>query len=159
MESKKIIKDYHKNEEDIQPKPPINSLTHIASNFSQTSSQESSLINTFIIPIKSSRFHHESIKTWSDEDFYEGSIKDGLFHGYGCIKKNNHIFYRGYFHKGKFQGTGCLNLENGAKYSGEFSNNTFYGIGILTLANGESYITETSPDGRMNCKKLETSFK
>ena len=162
MESKKITKDSHKNEADIQSKPPANSFLNPVPSLSQDRSpsifQESSNINPLIISIKSSEFNLKFVESWSDEDIYEGSMKDGLFHGFGRIIKNNNIFYEGYFYKGKFEGSGCLNLENSVKYSGEFSNNTFYGIGILTLATGESYITELQSHGNMKCKKIETSF-
>jgi hypothetical protein len=42
---------------------------------------------------------------------YEGSFKNGKFHGQGKIQVDNYLYYNGFFVNGKAEGKGQLILE------------------------------------------------
>jgi len=100
-------------------------------------------------------------------DKYEGSFKDGKFHGrasvkyangdvlydatyeagvlkWGYMEHNNGIFFRGNFKKNKYHGeNGELSLNNGDRYKGEFKDGLKHG----------KFSTWLTEDGKKERKK------
>jgi len=74
-----------------------------------------------------------------DSGVYEGSYKEGLFHGNGIMVWRNKSSYEGEFLNGMFHGEGKINSINGNVYEGEFSNGLEQGQGYLKFKNGDEY--------------------
>ncbi len=51
---------------------------------------------------------------------YEGTWRDGVFHGFGAIRTVEGIHYEGEWRDGAMHGRGVLTAPNGAKYEGEW---------------------------------------
>ena len=76
---------------------------------------------------------------------YEGSFKDGLYHGFGkgkLFKKYSEFLYKGNFVKGKMEGNGILYYENGKNIfcDSTFKDNDLYGKGIIYYYNNSKKI-------------------
>ncbi|NXC54242.1 R10B2 protein, partial [Aleadryas rufinucha] len=80
--------------------------------------------------------------TWSDGSVYEGSIKDGLRHGYGFFRSGTRpISYLGDWCNGKRHGKGVIyyDEEHTSWYSGEWVNNVREGQGLRRYRSGNIY--------------------
>lgn len=97
---------------------------------------------------------------WPSGDYYEGTFKNGLFHGLGELKTAN-VIYNGDFEEGVARGKGEITFDTGevyagevdfgrangegvmqladAGYSGSFKDNRFHGQGVLTYHSGDRY--------------------
>ena len=76
---------------------------------------------------------------------YEGSFKDGFYHGFGkgkLFKKYSEFLYVGNFINGKMEGNGILFYEDGKKifYNCTFKDNDLYGKGIIYYNNNSKKI-------------------
>tara|TARA_Y100001970_G_scaffold222520_1_gene273719 strand:- start:8320 stop:8820 length:501 start_codon:yes stop_codon:yes gene_type:complete len=86
------------------------------------------------------------IKTinFPDGSFYEGEMKDELFHGKGFFKDSN-FEYVGEFENGIFEGHGEIKYLDGTKYIGDFEKGE-ESYGTLLMSNGNKY------EGEWKCR-------
>lgn len=74
---------------------------------------------------------------WSNGDYYEGSFKNGLRHGFGIlVEQKNTRKYEGSWVLSQKEGKGTETFANGDIYTGEFSRDKFNGHGVLTTKGG-----------------------
>jgi hypothetical protein len=87
---------------------------------------------------------------------YEGTFKDGKYHGEGKHISDN-ITYEGYFADGKYNGKGKYKSNN-SFYDGEFANGKFHGEGKYTDDSTfyEGYFVNGKYHGKGNIKRLIT---
>jgi hypothetical protein len=62
---------------------------------------------------------------------YEGSFKEGLFHGLGKQYFTNSDYYVGEFKHGSRNGKGTFKFANGDEYEGEWKDGEQNGFGVL----------------------------
>ena len=74
-----------------------------------------------------------------DGSHYEGSFKQGKYHGKGTYYSANGDEYFGHFAQGKFNGFGILKLSNKHSYAGQFEDGIKHGLGEYRFANGDKY--------------------
>ena len=69
----------------------------------------------------------------NENKYYEGSLKDGYFHGKGLqYYDNGQLMYNGTYENGDKSGKGIFYIKNSTiRYVGEFKNDKFEGNGIL----------------------------
>ncbi|XP_035195574.1 radial spoke head 10 homolog B2-like isoform X2 [Oxyura jamaicensis] len=80
--------------------------------------------------------------TWNDGSYYEGSIENGLRHGFGFFRSSTHpVSYIGYWYKGKRHGKGTVyyDREHTSWYSGDWVNNVKEGWGMRCYKSGNTY--------------------
>jgi hypothetical protein len=75
-----------------------------------------------------------------DGTSYEGSWKDGKYHGQGIFERVSEvstdlIFYKGNYNNGKMWGEGEAQYQNGTIYKGLWLESKFHGEGKLTFLN------------------------
>ncbi len=93
---------------------------------------------------KDGKFHGNGTATfgaktrWAKEK-YVGEFKEGKRHGQGTYTYTDRSKYIGTFVNGKWDGNGILTNSFGDKYTGEFKNGKRHGKGTLTNLKGESY--------------------
>lgn len=62
---------------------------------------------------------------WNDGSIYEGSVKNGLRHGFGFFRSGIHpVSYIGYWYKGKRHGKVNKNTKGEHSFEGTSSRNT-----------------------------------
>ena len=70
---------------------------------------------------------------------YSGGVdKNGIFQGFGKVRKNSKLVYEGKFKDGEFHGRGKQIFEDGV-YEGKFKDGEFHGRGKLTYPAGDIY--------------------
>lgn len=74
-----------------------------------------------------------------DGSMYEGTLKNGVFDGYGEQYWNENVYYKGNYVNGKFDGNGLF-VNSEISYEGEFSDGEYNGTGVLTSNSGYKYI-------------------
>ncbi len=78
----------------------------------------------------------------SNGDYYEGTFKNGLKHGFGWEKFANGDFYKGQYINGLPEGIGEYNWKDGANYKGDFKQGLRNGYGLWKIDDnieGERY--------------------
>jgi hypothetical protein len=87
---------------------------------------------------------------YDDNTIYSGGVdKNGIYQGYGKIRKNSKLVYEGEFKDGKFHGRGKVTDAKGSIYEGEFKDGKFHGRGKVTDAKGSIYEGEFK-DGKFH---------
>jgi hypothetical protein len=81
----------------------------------------------------------EFVYTWPDGRRYDGSWKDGKFHGLGVHTWPNGGKYVGQYKVGLKHGYGVYDWSDGSKYEGQFANGKRNGQGAQLNANGTIY--------------------
>ena len=82
----------------------------------------------------------------SDGTIYEGTFKEGLYHGKGA-GSGWMATYEGEYRNGKFDGHGRATFSLGGSYEGEWRGGVFHGKGTAVYASGRVYTGEFI-DGR-----------
>jgi DNA polymerase-3 subunit epsilon len=70
---------------------------------------------------------------------YKGDFKKGLMHGDGTVTWNNGYSYKGWFKDGLYHGKGHIKYSDGSEYIGEFEKGIIEGAGKLTNIDGSVY--------------------
>ena len=73
---------------------------------------------------------------YSNDNIYEGQIKDSNYNGKGKLIFNNGEIYEGDFVDGDITGNGLFTFSDGTIYEGEFIKGEFKGHGIMKWING-----------------------
>ena len=73
---------------------------------------------------------------YSNDNIYEGQIKDSNYNGKGKLLFNNGEIYEGDFLNGSITGSGVFTFSDGTIYEGEFIQGVFKGHGIMKWING-----------------------
>jgi hypothetical protein len=81
----------------------------------------------------------EFVYTWPDGRRYDGSWKDGKFHGLGVHAWPNGGKYVGQYKFGLKHGYGVCDWSDGSKYEGQFANGKQNGQGAQLNADGTVY--------------------
>lgn len=85
---------------------------------------------------------------YTNGDVYVGEWADGLFHGYGVLRKSRfrengkeciNRSYQGHWAKGLRHGKGRYESGTGDIYEGEFEYDAFHGTGTMIYADGDRY--------------------
>jgi len=94
--------------------------------------------------IKYEEIYYKDLKKISQPngDLYEGTVKDGIWHGYGTYTHASGNKYVGEWKDGKKHGQGTFTWTNGIKYVGEYKDDKKHGQGTFTHANGDEYVGE-----------------
>lgn len=71
--------------------------------------------------------------------YYEGPLKDGLYHGFGRMVWDSGDVYEGVFENGSRTGQGKYTWPSGSWYEGGFENGKMSGLGIYHYSNGDIY--------------------
>jgi len=75
-----------------------------------------------------------SVSKVSDEllqSVYDGEVKNGSRHGFGCMAWDDGRQYRGQFEEGKFHGFASMSWPDGRKYCGQYVEDRKHGRGTL----------------------------
>ena len=88
---------------------------------------------------KDGKYHGQGKYTWTSGNVYEGSSKDGKAHGQGKVTYANGEVYEGSYKDNKRHGQGKFTCANGEIYEGSWKDNKKHGQGKLAYANGEVY--------------------
>ena len=83
-------------------------------------------------------------------DLYEGTVKNGIRHGYGTYTHAIGEQYVGEWQDGKKHGQGTYTYANGDEYVGEWQDGKKHGQGTYTHADGEQYVGEYKDDKRVS---------
>jgi hypothetical protein len=73
---------------------------------------------------------------YSNDNIYEGEIKNSTYHGKGKLIFNNGEIYEGDFLNGDITGHGTFTFSDGTTYEGELVQGEFKGHGIMKWING-----------------------
>ncbi len=73
----------------------------------------------------------------SPKSVYNGSFKDGKYHGHGTCTFPNGAKYVGQWKNGKMHGKGVYTLSKKSRYVGEFKDGMFNGYGTLYSEDGK----------------------
>ena len=91
---------------------------------------------------------------YSNDNIYEGEIKDSTYNGKGKLIFNNGEIYEGDFVEGEITGKGIFTYSDGTIYDGEIKNGEFKGHGIMKWINGIKYEGDFSGPILSNYGKL-----
>ncbi|MGQ9660811.1 MAG: MORN repeat-containing protein [Kiritimatiellia bacterium] len=80
-----------------------------------------------------------SVLTFRNGDRYEGTLKDGLLHGWGIYYYRNGDRYEGEFKNDLKEGTGTFFFRNGDYYQGQFKDDQINGKGRMFYHDGNRY--------------------
>lgn len=83
-----------------------------------------------------------SVSKVSDEllqSVYDGEVKNGSRHGFGCMAWDDGRQYRGQFEEGKFHGFASMSWPDGRKYCGQYVEDRKHGRGTLVWRDGRCY--------------------
>jgi hypothetical protein len=104
--------------------------------------------------MKDGRLNGHGIYVFTYGVQYEGDFKNDDFEGKGIFTQPG-VRYEGMWHAGKKNGHGLLTTINGDRYDGAFKDDQITGEGSLTLADGRHY-EGTLLDGKPNGKGTMT---
>ena len=79
------------------------------------------------------------VLTFPNGDRYEGTVKDGLLHGWGIYYYRNGDRYEGEFKNDLKEGTGTFFFRNGDYYQGQFKDDQINGKGRMFYHDGNRY--------------------
>lgn len=88
---------------------------------------------------KNGKFHGEGTMKYSDGSVYTGSWEHGVQQGWGHFMWANGDEYEGYLKRGKPEGQGTFYWTDGSDYFGEFKRGEMHGYGKLSLSNGNVF--------------------
>jgi hypothetical protein len=87
---------------------------------------------------KDGMFHGKGTMTYNDGTVYVGEWLNGIHEGFGKKVLNNY-FYEGIYKNGYHNGYGKRRLEDGTFYKGMWKDHLYHGQGELTNPDGSSY--------------------
>jgi len=96
--------------------------------------------------MKDGCFHGQGCMRWNDGSLYTGSWDWGVRHGSGTYIWASGTSYTGSFVKGEQTGYGCLRWAGGDMYAGDFVNGKRQGTGVMRWNSGEVYIGDFASD-------------
>ena len=85
---------------------------------------------------KNGKFHGKGVLVLGTGDYYSGEFERGLFHGRGHFKGNNGDTMVGQFERGKPNGKMRLDYANGDVYEGELRSGRYHGKGKFVYRQG-----------------------
>jgi len=85
---------------------------------------------------KDGKFHGKGIFVLGTGDVYSGEFERGLYHGKGHLKAKNGDTYVGYFERGKPAGKMRIEYATGDVYDGELRSGRFHGKGKFEYHDG-----------------------
>ena len=96
--------------------------------------------------------------TFVDGRRYEGSFRNGKFHGEGTLQgPDGKLIYTGGFSEGRYEGEGSIPFKGDGLISGTWSKNQLNGPALLTNKDGSKW-SITFENGKMvegSMRKLE----
>ena len=113
---------------------------------------------------------HKGVVTFKDGSKYEGTLKDGEYHGQGVIRYANGAKFVGIFSHGKKTGIGRYEDAEGNTYDGYYYNDMCHGKGTRKWKDGRSYVgiwqynratgqgTEVRPNGQGQADEYSGAF-